>query len=80
MSAFETPQDLPPYFRPRQFKGRGKLPVYVFEGALPASLIARRDPPEANHFVIEPTTQCTIEEYSAALAETRSGWRKAYDG
>jgi hypothetical protein len=80
MSVFIDPRKMPKSLRPRTHPDKpGESPYPCFrleEGQLPADLAFRRD--KDYHGLIEPRTQCTLEEYEARLYATRSDWRVAY--
>jgi len=76
-----TPNDarlLPLHLRPERLGGKGRLPVFELHVAdVVDALVVRRDPRNVEkHAFIEPGALMQLVAYQAALASTRTSWRR----
>ncbi|MBK8253214.1 MAG: hypothetical protein IPK82_11180 [Polyangiaceae bacterium] len=75
--ALDDPRGLPKHRKPQALGGEGRDPVFSLPvNAVDKVLSLNEDRPP--HALIEPAIRCSLEEYEAALAGTRSSWR-VYD-
>lgn len=71
--AMHDPGGLPRHRKPRSLGGEGRDPVFSLPvSAVGKALNVNEDRPP--HALIEPASRCPLEEYEAALAETRGSW------
>lgn len=75
--AMDDPGGLPRHRKPRSLGGEGRDPVFSLRvSAVGKVLNVNVDRPP--HALIEPAARCSLAEYEAALAVTRTSW-KVYD-
>jgi hypothetical protein len=71
----DEPMKLPMHRRPARWGGRSNLPLFVIEAdALPPTLVARLDDPDARHYLVEPAERTSLVHYEHELGATRSEW------
>ena len=76
--AVDEALNLPKHRRPRSLGGEGRDPVFGLETrVLPDDLAVRVD--QRPHAFVEPAQRSTLQRYEAALALTRSSWRRIDD-
>jgi hypothetical protein len=69
--------NLPRHRRPLEFGGTGSDPIFELETEdLPEGLAYRPDPDDPGHGLIGPARRMGLEEYRAAILETRVLWRR----
>ena len=76
--AVDDALNLPKHRRPRSLGGDGRDPVFSLQTrVLPDDLALRVD--RRPHALVEPARRSALQIYEAALALTRSSWRKIDD-
>jgi hypothetical protein len=80
MSVFINPRKMPKSLRPRTLSDKpGESPYPCFsieESSLAQGLTFRKD--KEFHGLIEPRTQCKLEDYEAEILTTRMKWKVAH--
>lgn len=72
----DQPDNLHPMRRRPAYGGQGKDPVWrVSADMLGTDLQYRQDSP--THGLVEPSRAMSLDEFQAALAQTRTMWKKA---